>query len=117
MTALHKPSAPNLPAAVVRRVGHRAALVLLAAILAMPASSIAEENNSGAPAWLSILSLQLSDEYHCNMEKVLFEHDVEVGGRVSKEGRAKCLDGREFDFSRDSEHEKFKLKLCMPTVC
>jgi hypothetical protein len=69
------------------------------------------------PTWQSVLTLQLNDEYNCILDKVLFDRDVEVGGHISKEGRARCLDGREFDFSRPSTHETFEIHLCLPTVC
>lgn len=77
----------------------------------------AEEAKPGTPTWQSVLALQLNDEYRCVLDKILFDRDIEAGGKVSKEGRARCLDGREFDFSRPSTHEKFDIRLCLPTVC
>lgn len=82
-----------------------------------PVGAQGEEAKPSAPTWQSVLSLQLKDEYRCDLDKVLFDRDVDVGGRTSKEGRVRCLDGREFDFSRASTHEKFVIHLCQPAVC
>ncbi len=87
------------------------------ASLTGPVPTHAEEDKLGTPTWQSVLALQLKDEYRCDLDKVLFDRDVEAGGKVAKEGRARCLDGREFDFSRPSTHEKFNIHLCQPTVC
>ncbi len=32
-------------------------------------------------------------------------------------GKARCYDGREFDFSQKKSHLKFDIKVCEPTVC
>lgn len=103
---------------ITRRVAWLAIAVALALSLAPVGSAVrAEDAKPETPTWQSVLALQLRDEYRCDMDKVLFDRDVDVAGRVSKEGRARCLDGREFDFSRPSTHEKFDIRLCMPTVC
>lgn len=94
-----------------------AALAIVALVSGLTASAGAQQAPAAPPPWHSILALQLKTEYRCDFDKVLFDRDIEVGGRVSKEGRARCLDGREFDFTRDAAHEKFVLKLCLPTVC
>ncbi|MFN3867675.1 MAG: hypothetical protein ACK4MF_01260 [Hyphomicrobiaceae bacterium] len=75
------------------------------------------EDKAAAPQWQTILSIQLRDAHKCDLDKVLFSRDVKVGEQTSTEGRARCLDGREYDFSRSREHEKFTLRLCQPTVC
>lgn len=94
--------------------------LILACLLALasPSATAADDvSKASPPAWHAILALQLKDEYRCDLDKVLFDRDVEAGTRKSKEGRARCIDGREFDFSRDGTHEKFTLRLCSPTVC
>ena len=105
---------------VARTTQALASAALLAfAATAVPASNPAgaEDKAAAAPTWQGVLSLQLKDDYRCDLEKIVFERDIEVGGNVSKEGRVHCLDGREFDFTRPSEHEKFTIRLCQPTVC
>lgn len=98
------------------RPGTACALAALLALAAGPAGA-AEEEKKDAPVWQNILALQLSASHNCDLEKVLFFHEVPLGETVSTEGRARCIDGREFDFSRDKRHEKFTLRLCQPTVC
>ncbi|MCB1527515.1 MAG: hypothetical protein KDJ45_07430 [Hyphomicrobiaceae bacterium] len=81
------------------------------------ATSAHAAEQQAIPGWQSILGLQLKTEFNCDFDKVLFDREVEVAGKMSLEGRARCLDGREFDFSRAAEHEKFDVRLCTPTVC
>ncbi len=94
-------------------------LILLAGTPPLPAADETESaaQEAATPTWQSVLTLQLKDEYNCILDKVLFDRDVDVGEHTSKEGRARCLDGREFDFSRPSTHESFEIHLCLPTVC
>lgn len=96
-------------------IGVGAVLLLLSGAGTLGAHG--EEAKDGAPTWQSVLALQLKDEHRCDLDKVLFDRDVEVGDRIAKEGRARCLDGREYDFSRSSAHESFDIRLCQPTVC
>jgi hypothetical protein len=94
------------------------AVIMLVSPPALAADEVKPAAQEAAtPTWQSVLTLQLNDEYNCILDKVLFDRDIEVGGHISKEGRARCLDGREFDFSRPSTHETFEIHLCLPTVC
>ncbi len=114
-------SGPALHRAFGRaRAALRPALASALAALLVSGGAIAQETkpeSKPVPAWQSILALQLSSAHKCDLDKVLFFHEVPVGETVSTEGRARCLDGREYDFSRDRAHEKFTLRLCQPTVC
>lgn len=107
-TALH--AAPHRPMllAMLAAVG-----ALLATALMWPVGARADD----APQWQGILALQLQETYNCTLEKVLFSRDVPLGETSSTEGRARCFDGREYDFTRTRGHEKFTLRLCQPTVC
>lgn len=96
---------------------HMALAALAAIVLAMPIASAEEAKKDEAPAWLNILALQLKSEYNCDLDEVLFDRNLDLAGKTSKEGKARCIDRREFDFSRDATHEKFTLKLCQPVVC
>jgi hypothetical protein len=90
------------------------ALVLLALTLpAMPASA----QEKGEQAWLAVLRLQLRDNNHCQLEKVIFSREIELGNETGLEGRIRCFDGREYDFTRQRAHEKFDIRLCQPAVC
>lgn len=68
-------------------------------------------------AWESILRLQLQDERRCQLRAIVSLRDLEIGGLGGLEGRIRCADGREFDFSRQKAHQKFELRLCQPAVC
>ncbi len=107
-----------VPSAVQDRAAACIRVALAAALSALLAAGPTHAQESKAvPTWQSILALQLSSMQKCDLDKVLFFHEVPVGDSVSTEGRARCLDGREYDFSRDRSHEKFTLRLCQPTVC
>lgn len=100
--------------AAARRAGRILAFAAAAMIagLATPAATRAE-----SPEWLGVLALQLKDAYNCDLDEVVFVREVPLGGTVSTEGRARCIDRREFDFTRASPHARFILHLCQPTVC
>ncbi|MBU1211011.1 MAG: hypothetical protein KJ587_07030 [Alphaproteobacteria bacterium] len=65
----------------------------------------------------TLLAQQLKEHYKCDLGAVLFSREIEVGGRKQLEGRIRCDDQREVDFTQAGANQKFQLKLCMPTVC
>jgi hypothetical protein len=67
--------------------------------------------------WESTLRLQLMDERKCQLERLVFVRELPAPQLGAIEGRARCADGREFDFTRAKAHQKFDIRLCMPTVC
>ncbi|MFV0367036.1 MAG: hypothetical protein ACK5KM_01125 [Hyphomicrobiaceae bacterium] len=100
---------------MLRGCGRMGAVAIALLLCLAPLAHAADEK--AMPGWQSILSLQLKKNYNCDFDKVLFDREIETAGKKSLEGRARCLDGREFDFSRAAEHKKFDLRLCAPTVC
>lgn len=67
--------------------------------------------------WQVTLRLQLQDERKCELQTYVSVRqlpDDKVGGI---DGRVRCTDGREFDFTRKAAHQKFELALCQPAVC
>lgn len=104
------------PVSALRRIQKAGFIAGLAAMLALPQARAAEPEKP-APEWQGVLALQLKSEYHCDLDKILFHREVPVGDQMSTEGRIRCLDAREVDFTRNSRHEKFTLRLCQPTVC
>lgn len=104
------------PASLMRCLQAIVAISGLVVLLALPQTHAAEPEKP-APEWQGVLALQLKNEYHCDLDKILFHREVPVGDQISTEGRARCLDAREVDFTRNSKHEKFTLRLCQPTVC
>jgi hypothetical protein len=68
-------------------------------------------------AWQTVLKQVLASEKKCELREIQWVREVPVGGHVGLEGRIRCIDGREFDFTRPRPHMKFEVLLCQPTVC
>lgn len=67
--------------------------------------------------WQTVLKLQLEDERRCQLQTFVSVRELPVEGLGGLEGRIRCADGREFDFSRQKAHQKFEIHLCQPAVC
>jgi hypothetical protein len=67
--------------------------------------------------WRILLGQQLKAEKSCDLNEVVTFHEVPIGDVVAIDGRASCIDGREYDFSRKRVHMKFEFKLCEPSLC
>ncbi len=91
--------------------------LLMAAVAALAATGSHAAGASLSGSERTLLETQLKDHYKCELADVLFVSDIEVGGKKTLEGRARCKDQREVDFKKPQGHEKFELKLCEPTVC
>lgn len=96
--------------------------VCIVAVLAagmLPASGQSEQ---GAPPvagqpWSILLRQQLLNEKQCALQEILTVNEFKVGDEVMLDGRVSCVDGRQFDFARRHEHQKFEIRLCEPVVC
>jgi len=67
--------------------------------------------------WEQVLSQQLAAEQMCDMIGTYNVQEFPLGDDVAMIGKARCRDGREFDFSQQKSHMKFEIKPCEPTVC
>jgi len=67
--------------------------------------------------WEQVLSQQLAAEQMCDMSGTCNVHEFPLGHDVVMMGKARCYDGREFDFSQKKNHMKFDIKPCEPIVC
>lgn len=67
--------------------------------------------------WRIILKNQLKSEKACDLNEVLAYQEVPLGNDVGVDGRVSCFDGREFNFTRKSKHQKFSIEICAPAVC
>lgn len=102
----------------MKSVPNHAATALLAVALAASASiGVRAQQAETADQWQALLKLQLKQSYNCDLATVLYVRDVPVGNLTSMEGRVRCIDEREFEFSRMRSHEKFTIHLCQPAVC
>jgi hypothetical protein len=89
------------------------ALLAATALAAASEPASAEFDNS----MRILLGQQLKAEKNCDFKEVLTYHELPLGDEVAIDGRASCLDGREYNFSRKRPHQKFDIELCEPTVC
>lgn len=67
--------------------------------------------------WEQVLSQQLDLEQKCILTSTYNVHEWQLGNETVISGRARCYDGREFDFSQKKNHLKFDIKACEPTFC
>ena len=65
----------------------------------------------------TLLKTQLNETYNCDLGEILFSRELELGGSKQLEGRVRCRDQREIDFSQSNPNQRFQLRLCQPTVC
>jgi hypothetical protein len=67
--------------------------------------------------WEQVLSQQLDLEQKCVLTGTYNVQEWPLGNEMVLSGKARCYDGREFDFSQKKNHLKFELRVCEPTVC
>mgnify|MGYP001552094377 CR=1 FL=1 len=99
--------------------------ILIASITIAAASvglSLVAQDAQSAAVQLStsqqtLLKSQLIETYKCDMAEILFSRELELGGNKQLEGRVRCRDQREVDFSQSDPNQRFELRLCRPTVC
>jgi hypothetical protein len=94
----------------------------LAIVLSLAAIGAAvSEEPEGTPEegvpWRILLTQQLKQEKSCDLSEVLIFDERKKGDDIVIEGKVSCVDGRQYDFSRPRQHQKFEIKLCEPTVC
>ncbi|PPD27247.1 MAG: hypothetical protein CTY20_13100 [Hyphomicrobium sp.] len=67
--------------------------------------------------WTPILRQSLVSEKNCALTEILYFRELKLGDDLALEGRVRCVDGREFEFTRPRPHVKFSFALCQPAVC
>jgi len=88
-----------------------AVVFLVAGLMASPSAA------NDTPVWELSLRQQLASERGCLGPKVTSLRQFKLAGTEALEGRVRCADGREFDFTRPQPQSKFKILLCLPAVC
>lgn len=96
----------------IRTGGRIAAIALWGVLVTVTAGGASAED-----VWLTVLKAQLVKEKGCQFSHVVQSRAVQLAGAKLYEGRVRCLDGREFDFTQPNAHSKFDLKICQPAVC
>ncbi len=89
----------------------------LAAIAIAASLSYTSNFASAADVWEQVLGLQLQDEQKCTLSGTLFLREIPKADGVLRSGRARCFDGRQFDFSQSKPDSKFEIRACEPTAC
>ena len=67
--------------------------------------------------WEQLLKMQLESEFKCVLSGTIYVRELQIDNGTAYSGRAKCYDGREYDFSQSKPHMKFEIRSCDPTVC
>lgn len=101
------------------RLGFGAAVLMAGLALVSSSAHPADDDDikvNEAP-WRLVLESQLKSEKSCDLKEVLLFREIPLGDQVGLEGRVSCFDDREFDFSRNAPHQKFRIQLCQPSVC
>jgi hypothetical protein len=93
------------------------ALCSIGAAVLLSAAVSAEVPSAEDGRWRIVLRQQLKAEKNCDLNEVLLFHEIPLGDEIAIDGRTSCVDGREFNFSRKRQHQKFDIELCQPTVC
>ncbi len=68
-------------------------------------------------AWKVSLKLQLMQEKKCEIKELSRVKEFKLAGEDVVDGRAHCMDGKDYDFSWKKELNKFELRRCQPAVC
>lgn len=87
------------------------------ALSALMLLGLAGSVGAAEEAWEQLLRLQLEDEEKCVLSGTLYVRKIPAEGGTVYSGRARCFDGRMFDFSQDKPHMKFEIRACEPTAC
>ncbi|RST84320.1 hypothetical protein EJC49_21470 [Aquibium carbonis] len=88
--------------------------VAAASLLLVSGTSFAQTGN---PAWLEQLELQIASEEQCEVGFYIYVNEEKLGGRTVQEARAQCVDGRQFDASRTEPDSRFTISECGTRVC
>lgn len=90
--------------------------LLLAACLALSTAmpGLAQTDN---PAWLDQLRAQLAQAEQCEVAFFVSVQEDVLGGRTVYVARAQCVDGRQFDASKNEGEPDFAIKACEVAVC
>jgi hypothetical protein len=99
------------------KYGHYAFAALSVAVAAVVLMLLMARPSSGIEVCEQLLSAQLEDEQRCVLAGTLFVREMPVRDGITLSGRARCFDGRQFDFSQSKPHLKFEIRACEPVAC
>jgi hypothetical protein len=91
-------------------------LVRLVAMVSLRAS-LAVGPAIAAEPWEQVLGQQLDLEQKCILTGTYDVQEWPLGNEMVLTGKARCYDGRAFEFSQKKNHLKFDIRFCAPSVC
>jgi hypothetical protein len=117
-----RPASPAMMRRLYRRIrdtrmrdGQRATPRTI--LFALAATGMAAAGAHAAEPWEQVLAQQLDLEQKCVMTGTYNVQEWPLGSEMVLSGKARCYDGREFNFSQKKNHLKFDIKACEPTIC
>ena len=99
---------------MARPIRHR--LPAVCAVLILTATPLGAQTEP-EPEWTQTLRDQLSQEQNCELGYMTGVHEFKFFDGMAANGRAHCLDKRQFDFTWAPQELKFDIQRCGPTVC
>ena len=69
------------------------------------------------PVGKAVLKDQVKADKNCDLAEVLTYSELKIGDEIAISGKISCVDGRQYDYSRQRPHQKFDFRLCEPSVC
>ena len=95
---------------------HRSLRLSLATLVgALVASGVGRAED--VQPWELVLQEQIRHERNCEVSHYVSVKTFRLSGEDVIDGRLRCVDGREFTFTREKAHQKFKIESCEPAVC
>lgn len=107
----------NDPTPTRHRLAHPVAVAIGVAVVILLVLLVGRPAATQEEAWQQALRQQLKAEQGCDLAFIVNQKEFKLGDDVKLEGRLRCADGREYDFTRERAHQKFTVKLCQPTYC
>ena len=106
---------PTTPPSRLALLGLLAGLSLIA--LPAAGSSPQAAQTDGEAEWANDLRGQLMQEKNCELAYMTNVREFEFFDGTVANGRAHCLDKRQFDFTWEPKQMKFTIERCGPAVC
>lgn len=97
------------------------AIMVLNLIVHAPMRGTADDQPDIQPPadtrWRTVLKDQVKAAKNCDLADVLTYSELKIGEEIAISGKLSCVDGRQYDYSRQRPHQNFEFRLCEPSVC
>jgi hypothetical protein len=97
------------------------AIMVLNLIVHAPMQGAADDQPDIQPPadtrWRTVLKDQVKAAKNCDLADVLTYSELKIGEEIAISGKLSCVDGRQYDYSRQRPHQNFEFRLCEPSVC